>query len=134
MLPDPRAERRRRLAEPDLEFRALCARKGLPATSTLQLERAWDAWQAKRYQRGETGQQPGYTDNPFRPRWPFARTPAPVQETGRRRVCSRLDCYRHPCVAPGGCVDTLAVPMTPFLPAPYMAWDSYSYGKPPTLI
>jgi hypothetical protein len=42
--------------------------------------------------------------------------------------------YRHPCVAPGGCVDTLAVPMTPFLPAPCMAWDSYSYGKPPTLI
>jgi hypothetical protein len=96
VLPDPRAERRRRLAEPDLEFRALCARKGLPASSTLQLERAWDAWQAKRYQRGETGQQPGYTDNPFRPRWPFARTPAPLQETGRRRVCSRLDCLPAP--------------------------------------
>jgi hypothetical protein len=26
-----RAERRRRLAEPDLEFRAFCARRGLPA-------------------------------------------------------------------------------------------------------
>jgi len=26
------------------------------------------AWQAERYQRGETGQRPGYTDNPFRPR------------------------------------------------------------------
>ena len=60
------AERRRRLAEPDLEFRAFCARKGLPASSTPQLERAWDAWQAERYQRGETGQRPGYTDNPFR--------------------------------------------------------------------
>ncbi len=48
-LPDPRAERCRRLAEPDLEFRAL------------------DAWQAERYQRGETGQRPGYVDNPFRP-------------------------------------------------------------------
>ena len=36
VLPDPRAERRRRLAEPDLEFRAFCARKGLPASSTLQ--------------------------------------------------------------------------------------------------
>jgi hypothetical protein len=58
----------RRLAEPDLEFRAFCARKGLPASSTLQLERAWDAWQAERYRRGETGQRPGYTDNPFRPR------------------------------------------------------------------
>ena len=68
VLPDRRAERRRRLAEPDLEFRAFCARKGLPASSTLQLERAWDAWQAERYQRGETGQRPGYTGNPFRPR------------------------------------------------------------------
>ena len=45
-----------------------CARKGLPASSTLQLERAWDAWQAERYQRGETAQRPGYTGNPFRPR------------------------------------------------------------------
>ena len=26
-----------------------------------------DAWQAERYQRGETGQRLGYTDNPFRP-------------------------------------------------------------------
>ena len=68
VLPDPRAERRRRLAEPDLEFRAFCGRKGLPASSILQLERAWDAWQAERYRRGETGQRPGYTDNPFRPR------------------------------------------------------------------
>jgi hypothetical protein len=68
VLPDPRAERRRRLAEPDLEFRAFCTRRRLPASSTPQLERAWDAWQAERYQRGETGQRPGYTDNPFRPR------------------------------------------------------------------
>jgi len=66
-LPDPRAERCRRLAEPDLEFRAFCTRRWLPA-STPQLERAWDAWQAERYERGETGQRPGYTDNPFRPR------------------------------------------------------------------
>jgi len=68
VLPDPRAERRRRLAEPDLEFRAFCARKGLPASSTLPLERAWDPWQAERYRPGETGQRPGYTGNPFRPR------------------------------------------------------------------
>jgi hypothetical protein len=68
VLPDRRAERRRRLAEPDLEFRAFCARKGLPASSTLQLERAWDAWQAERYRRGEISQRPGYTDNPFRSR------------------------------------------------------------------
>ena len=67
VLPDRRAERRR-LAKPDLEFRAFGARKGLPASSTPQRERAWDAWQAERYQRGETGQRPGYTDNPFRAR------------------------------------------------------------------
>jgi len=40
VLPGRRAERRRRLAEPDLEFRAFCARRGLPASSTLQLERS----------------------------------------------------------------------------------------------
>jgi hypothetical protein len=68
VLPDRRAERRRRLAEPDLEFRAFCTRKRLPASSTLQLERAWDAWQAERYRRGEISQRPGYADNPFRPR------------------------------------------------------------------
>jgi len=62
--PDRRAEQRRRVAEPDLEFRAFCAREGLPASSTLQLERAWDAWQAERYRRGEIGQRPGYTGNP----------------------------------------------------------------------
>jgi len=32
VLPDPRAERRRRLAEPDLEFRAFCTRRRLPAS------------------------------------------------------------------------------------------------------
>ena len=60
-----RAERRRRLAEPDLEFRAFCSRKGLPASSTPQLERAWDA---ERYRRGESSQRAAYTDNPFRSR------------------------------------------------------------------
>ena len=39
VLPDPRAERRRRLAEPDLEFRAFCTRRRLPASST----RNWSA-------------------------------------------------------------------------------------------
>ena len=33
-----------------------------------QLERAWDAWQAERYQGGEISQRPGHTGNPFRPR------------------------------------------------------------------
>ena len=37
VLPDPRAERRRRLAEPDLKFRAFCTRRRLPASSTPQL-------------------------------------------------------------------------------------------------
>jgi hypothetical protein len=68
VLPDRRAEGRRRLAEPDLEFRAFCTRKGLPASSTPQLERAWDAYQAERYRRGESSQRAAYTDNPFRPR------------------------------------------------------------------
>ena len=68
VLPDPRAERRRRLAEPDLEFRAFCTREGLPASSATQLERAWDAYQAERYRRGETSQRAAHTDNPFRPR------------------------------------------------------------------
>jgi hypothetical protein len=70
-----RAERRRRLAEPDLdftgvyaEFQAFCTRRRLPASSTRQLERAWDAWQAGRYRRGEIGQWPYFGDNPFRPR------------------------------------------------------------------
>ncbi len=63
VLPDPRAERRRRLAEPDLEFRAFCTRRRLPASSTPQLARAWDTWQAERYQRGEIDQRPGFTDN-----------------------------------------------------------------------
>jgi hypothetical protein len=70
-----RAERRRRLAEPDLdftvvyaEFQAFCSRRRLPSSSTRQLERAWDAWQAGRYRRGEISQWPGYGDNPFRPR------------------------------------------------------------------
>jgi hypothetical protein len=66
--PDRRAERRRRVSEPDLDFREFCRRSKLPASSTPQLERAWDAWQAERYQRGEISQRPGYTDNPFRPR------------------------------------------------------------------
>lgn len=65
---DARAERRRRLAEPDLDFRAFCDATTLPTSSTPQLERAWEAWQAERYRRGETNQPPDFRDNPFRPR------------------------------------------------------------------
>ena len=55
-LPDPRAERRRRLAEPDLEFRAFCARKGLPV------------YQPRNWSRPGTPGRPSDTGNPFRPR------------------------------------------------------------------
>ena len=68
VLPDRRAERRRRLGEPDLGFRDFCTRQKLPTSSTLQLQRAWDDWQAERYRRGEITQRPAYTDNPYRPR------------------------------------------------------------------
>jgi len=57
VLPGRRAERRRRVAEPDLEFRAFCTRRRLPASSAPQQERAWDAWQAER--PGEVSQRPG---------------------------------------------------------------------------
>jgi hypothetical protein len=68
VLPDRRAERRRRLAEPDLGLPDFCTRRKLPTSSTLQLERAWDEWQAERYRRAEITQRPAHTDNPFRPR------------------------------------------------------------------
>jgi hypothetical protein len=66
VLPGPRPERRRQLAEPDLEFRALCIRRRLPASHGT-LDRTRDGWQAQRYQRGKISQRPGYANNPFRP-------------------------------------------------------------------
>jgi tetratricopeptide (TPR) repeat protein len=48
-LPDRRAERRRRVAEPDLDFREFCRHSKLP-----QSERSWDLFAAERYRRGET--------------------------------------------------------------------------------
>jgi len=50
VLGDRRAERRRRAAEPDLDFREFCRRSKLP-----QSERSWDLFAAERYRRGETG-------------------------------------------------------------------------------
>ena len=76
MLPDPRAERRRRLAGAHLEFRVFCTRRRLPASPAPQLEQAWDAWQAERYQRGEISQRPGYADNPV----PAALTATPCRQ------------------------------------------------------
>ncbi|CAI7977011.1 conserved hypothetical protein [Frankia sp. Hr75.2] len=55
---DPRAERRRRMAEPDLTFAAFCERTGTPWCSTDQGERAWTAYQAERRRRGETDTDP----------------------------------------------------------------------------
>ena len=63
---DPRAERRRRVAEPALEFIAFCRRRGIPHQSTPQLERAWDAWNTKRFERGETDQSSWESYNPVR--------------------------------------------------------------------
>jgi hypothetical protein len=40
----------------------------LPVSLIPRLERAWDAWQAERYQRGVISQRPGSADNPFGPR------------------------------------------------------------------
>jgi hypothetical protein len=60
---DPRAERRRRAAEPALEFIAFCRRRTI---ATPQLERAYDAWNAERYERGETDQGSWEACNPVR--------------------------------------------------------------------
>ena len=60
-LPDRRAERRRRVAEPDLDFREFCRRSKLP-----QSERSWDQFAAERYRRGETDTPSYEAYNPFR--------------------------------------------------------------------
>ncbi len=58
-LPD----RRRRVAEPDLDFREFCRRSKLP-----QSERSRDLFAAERYRRGETGIPSYEAYNPFRHR------------------------------------------------------------------
>ena len=68
VLSGRRAERRRRLAEPDLDFRTFCRTRQMPGSTPARMERAWDAWQAERHRRGEAGQQPACTGNPFRGR------------------------------------------------------------------
>jgi hypothetical protein len=61
--PDRRAERRRRVAEPDLDFREFCRRNKLP-----QSERSWDLFAGERYRRGETDiPSSGYSLNWRRP-------------------------------------------------------------------
>jgi hypothetical protein len=87
VLPDPRAERRRRLAGPDLEFRAFCTRRRLPASPAPQLERAWDACRPSDTSAARSANglatlttRSGHAND--HPRC-TARTRA-VQETGRR--------------------------------------------------
>ncbi len=60
---DRRAERRRRVAEPDLDFREFCRRSKLP-----QSERSWDLFAGERYRRGETDIPSYQAYNPFRHR------------------------------------------------------------------
>ena len=64
VLPGRRAEHRRRVAEPHLDFREFCRRQKVSASS----ERSWDAYEGERYRRGERDTHPDYTDNPFRSR------------------------------------------------------------------
>jgi len=68
VLPGRRAERRPRLAEPDLDLRTFCRTRQTPGSTPARMERAWDARQAERHRRGEAGQQPACTGNPFRGR------------------------------------------------------------------
>ena len=62
-LADRRAERRRRVAEPDLGFREFCRRSKLPRS-----ERSWDLFAAERHWRGETDIPSYEAYNPFRHR------------------------------------------------------------------
>jgi hypothetical protein len=52
VLSGRRAERRRCLTEPDLDFHTLCRTKQMPGSTPARMERAWDAWQAGRHRRG----------------------------------------------------------------------------------
>ena len=67
--PDRRAERRRRVAEPDLDFREFCRRSNLP-----QSERSGDLFAGERYRRGETNIPCYEPYNPFhhRQQGPYA--------------------------------------------------------------
>ncbi|WP_159026592.1 hypothetical protein [Streptomyces vietnamensis] len=64
---EPRAERRRRPAEPDLGYAEFCARTRTPTQSIRQGADAWTTYQAERHRRGETDENPYTAYNPFRP-------------------------------------------------------------------
>ena len=94
VLPDRRAERRRRLAEPDLEFRAFCARRGCPPRQP----RNWSG--------------PG---TPGRPSGTSAARPA----SGRATPTTRSGHADHPPVVPAFReLDAVAVLTARLLPAP----------------
>ena len=61
-FPDRRAERRRRVAEPDLDFREFCRNR------LTQSARSWDLFAAERYRRGETDVPSYEAHNSFRHR------------------------------------------------------------------
>ncbi|PNV32223.1 hypothetical protein C1708_07895 [Streptomyces sp. DH-12] len=63
---DPRAERRQRLAEPDLAFAEFYSRTRTPSQSIRQGADAWRAYQAERRHRGETDENPCTEYNSFR--------------------------------------------------------------------
>ncbi|MGW2086235.1 hypothetical protein [Streptomyces sp. NPDC001880] len=63
---EPQAERRRRLAEPDLPFVEFCSRTGTPSQSIRQGADAWTAYQAERHHRGETDENSSTAHTPFR--------------------------------------------------------------------
>ncbi|MDI3101846.1 hypothetical protein QJ054_32910 [Streptomyces sp. AN-3] len=64
---NPRAERRRRLAEPDLSHAESCVRAKTSWRSTQQGDLAWAAYQVKRRWPGQTDADPFEAPNPVRP-------------------------------------------------------------------
>ena len=68
VLPGRRAERRPRLAEPDLDLRTFCP----PSRCTAPRRRGWNEpgmrGRPSGTRRGEAGQQPACTGNPYRGR------------------------------------------------------------------
>ncbi|MFF5333230.1 hypothetical protein [Streptomyces sp. NPDC013181] len=63
----PRVERRRRPAEPDLAHAKFCTRIGMPVQSIRQGTDTWTACRGERHRRGETDENPSTAYHPFRP-------------------------------------------------------------------
>jgi len=58
VLPGPRAERRRRLAEPDLDVRTFCRTKQMPGSTPARMERAWMRGRPSGTDAGRPGSSP----------------------------------------------------------------------------